>query len=490
VEAAHLPWRPLGQLLVDEGLLTHAQLEEALDNQATTGRRLGEIAVEFRFISHMALSRVLSAQYGVELKSEAGFGAGLRRELERRADDESDPGAPRPDFLVAPLGLAPPLPTVAHDLLLADLERELEALRQTSEYGHEETARLSEALSDRDTELAALREAHDRRQGQAIKFAAAVRERERRLAAAQQELSELQGTAAHLRGSLEHTDREAELLAESLTERDSQLAELRTADERTRRQAAKFATRLRLRDAQLGQRESELADQRGAVAEARDEAAKLFELVGVRDRELAALGEELTDLRRATEDVHGEAGRLADALGVRDARLSERDEVISRLEAELAALRETAGHGEDEAGQLAEVLSARDGQLAARDRELAVLHEAYRHRHDQAARFARRARRGNDRSAELRSNRVGDVQRDDPRHDGGAVGYVVFAEFAHRYALVEREGVVPDPDATFELPDVDSGTLRVVRLGPSPLPNDARSCVFAERVHEPVPEPA
>jgi len=70
MEAAHLPWRPLGQLLVDEGLLTPEQLEEALDNQATTGRRLGEIAVEFGFVSHMALSRVLSAQYGVELKSE------------------------------------------------------------------------------------------------------------------------------------------------------------------------------------------------------------------------------------------------------------------------------------------------------------------------------------------------------------------------------------------------------------------------------------
>ena len=71
----------MGQLLVDEGLLTPEQLEEALDNQATTGRRLGEIAVEFGFVSHMALSRILSAQYGVELKSETGFGTGLRAEL-------------------------------------------------------------------------------------------------------------------------------------------------------------------------------------------------------------------------------------------------------------------------------------------------------------------------------------------------------------------------------------------------------------------------
>ncbi len=86
----------MGQLLVDEGLLTPEQLEEALDNQATTGRRLGEIAVEFGFVSHMALSRVLSAQYGVELKSETGFGTGLRAELERRHDRTHEPTPCRP----------------------------------------------------------------------------------------------------------------------------------------------------------------------------------------------------------------------------------------------------------------------------------------------------------------------------------------------------------------------------------------------------------
>ena len=200
VEAAHIPWRPLGQLLVDEGLLTPEQLEEALDNQATTGRRLGEIAVEFGFVSHMALSRVLSAQYGVELKSETGFGTGLRAELERRHDHEPRAARrPTSSSRLPPLELAPPPPSAHADVRLADLEQELEALRQTSEYGHEEAARLSEALSARDAELAELRVAHDRRQAQAIKFAAATRERDRRLATIEQELEALRAASGDQR---------------------------------------------------------------------------------------------------------------------------------------------------------------------------------------------------------------------------------------------------------------------------------------------------
>src|SRR6266550_2113813 len=102
-----MSWRPLGRLLVDEGLLTPEQLEEALENQVTTGRRLGEIAVELGFVSHLALSRVLSAQYGVELKGETGFGTGLRAELERR---EGAQLLPPPEFIVAlpPLEPVPP----------------------------------------------------------------------------------------------------------------------------------------------------------------------------------------------------------------------------------------------------------------------------------------------------------------------------------------------------------------------------------------------
>ena len=623
VEAAHISWRPLGQLLLDEGLLTPEQLEEALDKQATTGRRLGELAVELGFVSHMALSRVLSAQYGVELKSESGFGTGLRAQLARREDD-GEPELPGPDFIVAlpPLELAlPPLPT--RDERLRDLEDELEALRQTSEYGHEEATRLSEALSTREAELASLRDeyqrryaqaarfasrlqelrqgpesdpdvellrdAHEYRHAQAVRFATGLRARDARIGELEHELSVAHRAAEETRAQAEHTDREAELLAESLHERDGQLADLRESHARRQSQAAKFATRMRAREAELtyeraslgealaeieavsgrlADRDSdvqrlevELGNLHGAVGEARgdasnfsdlvstrdaeiaglhgelatlrhgadeghNEAARLAEVLSERDRELGELREEIEGLRHGAHDGHAEATRLAEVLshrdaeladrehelaqlreavnrteedatrladevrgrdgivaalegelasikesaGGRDAALAERDDLVAALQGELAAVKEATGRGHDEAAQLAEALSARDGQLAARDRELAALHEAYGHRHDQAARFARRLR-----------------QAGEPTQtpEGDPLAYLVFAQFARRYALVERGGVMPSPDALLELPDAGRGTLRVVRIGPSPLPNDSRSCVFTEYVHGP-----
>ena len=62
------PWRQLGTLLVDEGLLTPDELELALDEQRRTGRLLGQIVVDRGFLSAFSLARVLSAQHGVHLR--------------------------------------------------------------------------------------------------------------------------------------------------------------------------------------------------------------------------------------------------------------------------------------------------------------------------------------------------------------------------------------------------------------------------------------
>jgi hypothetical protein len=66
--ASLFPWRQLGMLLADEGLLTDTELELALDEQRRTGRLLGQIVVDRGYVSAFSLARVLSAQHGVELQ--------------------------------------------------------------------------------------------------------------------------------------------------------------------------------------------------------------------------------------------------------------------------------------------------------------------------------------------------------------------------------------------------------------------------------------
>ena len=88
MEAAHITWRPLGRLLVEQGLLTGDDLERALAEQQRTGQRLGETIVKLGFVSGPELASALAAQYGIELTTEKGFGTGLRSEIQRRHESD------------------------------------------------------------------------------------------------------------------------------------------------------------------------------------------------------------------------------------------------------------------------------------------------------------------------------------------------------------------------------------------------------------------
>jgi hypothetical protein len=70
--ALQFPWRQLGELLVAEELLTVDELEQALAEQTTTGRLLGQIIVSNGYLSAFSLARVLSDQHGVHLTSKEG----------------------------------------------------------------------------------------------------------------------------------------------------------------------------------------------------------------------------------------------------------------------------------------------------------------------------------------------------------------------------------------------------------------------------------
>ena len=107
VNAAELPAPQIGRILVAAGLLTEEQLALALEEQAQTGRRLGEIVVRRGFMSGPALANALAEQHGGVLKTEYGFASGLGGVAARRAASES--GAP-----VSPL--RPPDPAVGPQL--------------------------------------------------------------------------------------------------------------------------------------------------------------------------------------------------------------------------------------------------------------------------------------------------------------------------------------------------------------------------------------
>ena len=59
-------------LLVDEGLMSARDVEQALDEQRRTGRLLGEIVVQRGYVSGVALARALAKQHSVELRPASG----------------------------------------------------------------------------------------------------------------------------------------------------------------------------------------------------------------------------------------------------------------------------------------------------------------------------------------------------------------------------------------------------------------------------------
>jgi hypothetical protein len=129
VESAALqfPWRQLGELLVAEELLTEDELEQALTEQAKSGRLLGQILVANSYLSAFSLARVLSEQHGVQLSPKDGAAA------------PPAPMASEPEQAWRPLG------KVLVDLEFlteSQLERALVAQR-------EEGARLGEILVSR-----------------------------------------------------------------------------------------------------------------------------------------------------------------------------------------------------------------------------------------------------------------------------------------------------------------------------------------------------
>ena len=57
----------LGDLLVEEGIITEAQVEQALASQKSTGRKLGDALIELGFLSEQQMLSFLSQQLAIPL---------------------------------------------------------------------------------------------------------------------------------------------------------------------------------------------------------------------------------------------------------------------------------------------------------------------------------------------------------------------------------------------------------------------------------------
>lgn len=107
MDAADPGRRRLGALLVEAGLVSEHDLDEALAEQERSGLRLGEVLVERGVVSGPAVANALAEQHGSFLKTEHGFGTGLGAVIGGDSAPESEPTAPRAPPLSPPLSFEP-----------------------------------------------------------------------------------------------------------------------------------------------------------------------------------------------------------------------------------------------------------------------------------------------------------------------------------------------------------------------------------------------
>jgi hypothetical protein len=361
---------------VEKGLLTAEELEEALAAQQTTGKRLGQILVDRGHVSGPALTNALAEQYGIELKTEEGFGTGLRAEIERRHSTRRPPPPVAPGSAPTPQaptetetngGIEEVFEHLAGDLPLAQLEPQLEeqwarlvaaeanvAAREAriaeleAELGTLER-RLHESQPDGELDqllAAARREAEER--AQRLEEVTAERDEARRsLELARTSAAELvqavesAGDGAQRRieaaeaAAREH-ERRAEQLAEQLAKRQAsngrapQQAKGPAGTEALKREQKELARRERELSRQLGQVE---AEQNALAARANDLRERQL-AIEARAAELAHHERELVEREQAMTGRQRAILTAAADLEQRRRSLEERERALARRDAE------------------------------------------------------------------------------------------------------------------------------------------------------------
>ena len=319
MEAARIPWRPLGRILVEQGLLTSEELERALEQQERTGKRLGETIVECGFVSGPELSSALASQYGIELKTETGFGTGLRGQIQRRHESERRDARPT-------------LVESASSDEDVDFEEEFETeepetvspeasmLRQLEE----QWAKLAAAealLAEQEQALRAAAAQTDRRRDQAVRLAHRARSRFTDPTGDPHEQAALHEQAERLTGELRSRDEEIDRLGHETRSLADRLAAAEASVAEHDHEASGLRSELESRNHELAERHHELEDARGALGAA--QAA-----IDAQERRLDDLTTEFERVVNSRTDV--------------EAALAERDRSVEQLHHDLAHRRDQA----------------------------------------------------------------------------------------------------------------------------------------------------
>jgi hypothetical protein len=100
--------RPIGQILIDKGEISEADLQTALAEQERTGRRLGEILIESGRTSWLALARAIAEQV-LDIQ-------------DVQPEAEPAPAAPEPEPVPREPSMAPPRPALELQVHLPEPE--------------------------------------------------------------------------------------------------------------------------------------------------------------------------------------------------------------------------------------------------------------------------------------------------------------------------------------------------------------------------------
>ena len=463
MEAARVPWRMLGELFVAKGLVTEAELEEALDEQQTTGRRLGEILVKKGYVAGPELTIVLADQMGVDMETQTGFGSGLWQEIKRRNARtqvlEASQGEPatRTSSIEAWLNQMETDPD--EDPREADREGETAGIVDIGELSaRRRLATVEQRLEEECAQHQTTREALDEARAESAGLAAELEEAKERAASlearakeADLPISEDSSPAMHesdrvsaLEGELTAAREEAKITAAHAAKALDELAE-------ARRQLA------------VVQAQVQLESDSSSAAE--DELEQLHE-------ELARLAEDSQQAEQALVELRTNLGqREAEALeaGALAAMVrTEADQLAQRVDALTAELEHALAQSEHEARVLQERVGEEQAASAAAEAEvdrlraqLAELEPLPGRVSELEARLAAEAGR-----AELAL-----------RDDAISHAHVVLRPSQQGYVLVVREGTCPDAGAEEE---IDGRRYVVAKVGRSPLPADPRRCAFLE----------